>query len=61
MLLDASLLNPQHYKVRIKGKMKQFHGKEEHPPQQLGVVAIEKGYLGHPGLRLPTLLYLFSF
>ena len=35
MVLDASLLNTQHYKVRIKDKV-------EHPPLHLGVVAIEK-------------------
>ena len=28
MLLDASLLNTQHYKVRIKGKVEQSREKE---------------------------------
>ena len=28
MVLDASLLNTQHYKVRIKGKVEQSRGKE---------------------------------
>ena len=28
MVLDASLLNTQHYKVHIKGKMEQSEGKE---------------------------------
>ena len=36
MVLDASLLNTQHYKVRIKGKVE----------QHLGVAAIEKGAFG---------------
>ena len=44
MVLDASLLNTQQYKVRIKGKVEQV---------------IEKGDLGHPRLRSPTLLSLF--
>ena len=42
MLLDASLLNTQHYKVRIKGKVGQS-GKEVVPSLHRGVVAIEKG------------------
>ena len=48
MVLDASLLNTQHYKVRIKGKVEQSRGIELHPPLHLGVVAIEKGDLGSP-------------
>ena len=36
MVLDATLLNIQHYKVRIKGKV-------DRPLLRLGVVAIEKG------------------
>ena len=27
MVLDASLFNPQHYKVRLKGKVEQSRGK----------------------------------
>ena len=46
MVLDASLLNTLHYKVRIKGKVEQSRG----------VVAIEKGAFWLPRLRLPTLL-----
>ena len=42
IVLDAALLNTQHYKVRINGKM----GRD--PPQHLGVVAIKKGTLGSP-------------
>ena len=37
MALDASLLNTQHHKVRMKGKVR--------PPVQFGVAAIEKGSL----------------
>ena len=37
MVLDASLLSTQQYKVRIKGKV-----------EKSGVVAIEKGAFGSP-------------
>ena len=39
MVLDTSLLNAQHFKVRIKGKMQHLH---------LSVVAIEKGAFRSP-------------
>ena len=41
MVLDAVLLNTQHYKVRIKGKVEQSR-------DWSGVVAIEKGAFGSP-------------
>ena len=41
MELDATLLNTQHYMVRIKGKVEQ--SKERGRALHLGVVAIEKG------------------
>ena len=41
MVLDATLLNTQHYRVRIKGKVEQ---------SRKGVVAIEKGAFGSPTL-----------
>ena len=48
MVLDATLLNTQHYKLRIKGKVEQFRERSKHPPLHLGVVAIEKGAFGPP-------------
>ena len=44
MLLDTALLNSQHYKINIKGKVEQSREKSNalHP----GVVAIEKGVIG---------------
>ena len=39
MVLDTSLLNTQHYKVRFKSKV-------ERSTLHLGVVAIEKGVFG---------------
>ena len=43
MVLDTSLLNTQHYKVRIKGKVEQSRERSSALPFSLGVVAIEKG------------------
>ena len=52
MLLDASLLNTQHYKVCIKGK---------HPPLHLSVVAIEKEAFGSPSTTVAKFaLYIAS-
>ena len=47
MVLDASLLNIQHYKVRIHGKWSN-PGKGVAPSLHLDVVAIEKGAFGSP-------------
>ena len=54
MILDTALLNTQHYKVRIKGKVEQSR-KWSSAPLHLGGVAIEK--LSHPQLKSPTLLF----
>ena len=40
MVLDAPLLNTQHYKVRIKGKIEQSR-EGSSAPVHLGLVAIE--------------------
>ena len=58
MVLDTSLLNTQHYKVRIKGKGKQFMEKEERPPLYLGVVAIEKRIFGSPSTKVDYFIYI---
>ena len=47
MLLDASLLNNQQYKVGIKGKLEQSRERSS-APLHLGVVAIKKGAFGLP-------------
>ena len=54
MVLDTSLLNTQHYKVHIKGKVEQSREKKESPPLHLSVVANEKGTF-----RSPTLLFYY--
>ena len=42
MVLDTSLLNTQHYKIRIKGKVEQSK-KMSSGLELIGVAAIEKG------------------
>ena len=44
MVLDTTLLNTQHYKVRFKGS-------------HLGVVAIEKGAFGSPSTMVANFTY----
>ena len=48
MVLDATLLNTQHYKVKIKGKVEQSWERSGDLPLHLGVVAIEKGAFRSP-------------
>ena len=57
MVLDATLLNTQNYKARIKGKVEQFREKSSAIPLHLGVVAIEKGAFGSPSTNVANLLY----
>ena len=59
MVLDASLLNTQHYKVRIKGKVKQSR-EGVAPSLHLGVVAIEKGAFGSPSTMVANFTLLLS-
>ena len=48
MVIDASLLNIQHYKVRIKGKVEKSRERSSVHSLHLGVVAIEKGAFWSP-------------
>ena len=58
MLLDATLLNTQHYKVRIKGKVEQSM-EWSNTPQHFGVAGIEKGAFGSPSTAVVNFtLYL---
>ena len=52
MVLDAALLNIQHYKVRIKDKVAAIQGMEKCPPLHLGVIATEKGAFGSPSTKV---------
>ena len=59
MVLDASLLKTQHYKVRIKGKVEQSRERSSTLP---GVVAVEKGDLGSPSTMVANFtLQLITF
>ena len=58
MVLDASLLNIQHYKVRIKGKVEKSRESSSAPPLRLGVVAIEKGSFVSPSAMVANFTLL---
>ena len=58
MVLDASLLNTQHYKVRIKGKVEQSREGVAPPPLHIVVVAIEKGAFGLPSTMVANFTLL---
>ena len=60
MVLDAILLNTQHYKVRIKGEVKWSRERSSALNLPLGVVAIEKGALGSPSTTVTNFTYLLS-
>ena len=57
MVLDSALLNTQHYKVMIKGKVEQSRGRSSALPLHLGVVAIEKGAFGSPSTKFANFTY----
>ena len=50
MVLDATLYNTKHYKVRIKGKVEQ--SREWNRVLAYGVVAIEKEAFGSPSIEV---------
>ena len=58
IVLDATLLSTQHYKVRIKGNGA-IQGMEQCPLLHLSVVAIEKGAFWSPSNKV-TNLYHFN-
>ena len=55
MILDASLLNTRHYKVRINGKLEQSKERSGSVPYTR-VVAIEKEAFGSPSTTIGQLL-----
>ncbi len=59
MVCVASLLNTQHYMVRIQGKNGAIQGMELRPPLHLSVVAIEKGAFGSPSTKVANFTYYF--
>ena len=56
MVLDTSLLNTQHYKVRIKGKVEKARERSS-APLHLGVVGIEKGAFRSPSTTVTNFTY----
>ena len=56
--LDATLLNTQHYKVRIKGKVEQSREWSCTLPLHLGVAAIEKGAFGSPSTMVSNFTFI---
>ena len=61
IVLEASLLNTQHYKIWMKGKMKQSREKSNALPYTLVKKLLKREPLGHPQLQSPTLLNLYGF
>ena len=59
MVLDTSLLNTQHYNVRIKGQVGQSRERSS-DPLHLSVVAIEKGALWSPSTTVANFTYIFQ-
>ena len=57
MVLDTTLLNTKHYKVRIKGKVEQSRERSGAPPLHLGIVAIEKVAFGPPSTTVANFTY----
>ena len=58
MILDTSLINTQHYKVRIKSKVEQSRKSNSDLPLHLSVVANEKGAFKSP-LTLVANFFLY--
>ena len=56
MVLDAALLNTQHYKARTKGKMEESR-EIVAAPLILRVVPIEKGAFGSPSSKVANLTF----
>ena len=58
MVLDTSLLNTQHHKVRIKGKVEKSGGRSSALPS---VVAIEKGAFEPPLTTVANFTYTYCW
>ena len=58
MVLDATLLSTQHYKVRIKGRVEQSWELSNALRLHLGIVAIEKGTFGSPSTKVANFTLL---
>ena len=56
MVLDAALLNTQHYKVQIKAKVELYREWNSTLPYPLVSKLLKSEPLSRPRLRVPTLL-----
>ena len=56
MVPNAALLNAQHYKVKIKGKVEQSRERSKAIPYTLVWKLLNREPSGHPPLKSPTLL-----
>ena len=61
MIRDAVLLNSQHYKVRIKGKVEQSREKSSALPYTHVQLLMKRKTSGLPKLRSPTYIYIYIF
>ena len=61
MVLEASLLNTQHYKVWIKGKVEQSRERSSTTPLHLGIVVIEKGDFGSLSTMVANFTYYIRY
>ena len=61
MVLNASLLKTQHYKVGMKGNMDQSWESSSAYPLHLGVVSIEKGTFGSPSTTVDKFIYIYIY
>ena len=59
LVLDATLLNTQHYKVRIKGKVEQSRERSGTLPLHLSVVATKKGAFGSASAMVANFTFYF--
>ena len=59
MILDATLLNTQHYQVWNKGKVEQSRERSSALPLHLGVVVIEKETFGSPSTTVTKFTFTF--
>ena len=58
IILDATLLNTQYYKIRIKGKVEQSKERSSALSYIQGVVAIKKGAFGSPSTMVINFILL---
>ena len=62
MVLDASLLNPQHYNVETKGKVEQSRESSSTLPYILWSLLLKSEASGHPRLlSLTLLIYIYIY